>query len=285
MPQVEAQAPGGFGIPEAAALVGWSAARVRRLVRDGVLVPSRGPRGALRLSFRDLALLRRLRELGGSRVPPRRVRGALARLRESLPDAGALTQLSISAAGREVVVRDDACLWSPESGQCCFDFAPPAQHRVVDFAARDSTLYSVGEAALMADDWVRLGSDFEPDEPTRARQAYRRALALDPTHADAHVNLGCLEHEAGQLALAEAHYRAALAARPDDAVARFDLAVALEDQGRLDEARAAYEDASIRDPRCAEVHHNLARLCERQGDRAAALRHWGALRRLVLGEA
>ena len=281
MPRVEEQAPGGFGIPEAAALVGWSAARVRRLVRDGVLVPSRGPRGTLRLSFRDLALLRRLRELGGSRVPARRVRGALARLRASMPDAGALTQMTISAAGREVVVRDDSCLWSPESGQCCFDFAPPARRRVVDFAARVATP-GVAEDALAADDWVRLGCDFEPDDPARAREAYCAALALDPTHADAHVNLGCLEHEAGRLASAEAHYRAALAARPDDAVARFDLAVALEDQGRLDAAREAYEDVTSRDPRCAEAHHNLARVCERQGDRAAALRHWGALRRLVL---
>ncbi len=284
MPRVDEQAPGGVGIPEAGALVGWSPARLRRLVRDGVLVPSRGPRGALRLSFRDLALLRRLRELGGSRVPPRRVHNALARLRESQPDDGALTQLTISAAGREVVVRDDACLWSPESGQCLLDFAPPAQRRVVEFAARAPTPDAAG-AALSTDDWVRLGSDFERDVPARAREAYRAALELDPDHADAHVNLGCHEHEAGQLALAEAHDRAALAVRPDDAVARFDLAVALEDQRRLAEAREAYEAALCSDPRCAEAHHNLARLCERQGDRPAALRHWGALRRLVLDEA
>lgn len=281
MAHEQGQAAGTFGIPEVAALLGWSPARVRRLVRSGVLAPKRGPRGALRLSFRDLTLLRRLRELGGSRVPPRRVGRALARLREEHPDAESLAGVTLSASGGDVVVRDGACLWSPASGQCLFDFAPPAASRVVAFAAR--TQSAVGRA-LSAEDWVRLGSDFEESDLERARQAYRAALELDPANADAHVNLGCLEHEAGQLAAAEAHYRAALASRPGDATARFDLAVALEDQGRSGEARAAYEAVLEVDPACAEAHHNLARLFERLGDRAAALRHWGAFRRLVRGD-
>ena len=106
---------------------------------------------------------------------------------------------------------------------------------------------------------------------------------LAPAHADAHLNLGCLEHEAGQLASAEAHYRAALAARSDDATARFDLAVALEDQERADEAREAYLACLAGDPACAEAHYNLARLAERSGDRATALRHLLAYRRLTVG--
>jgi tetratricopeptide (TPR) repeat protein len=280
MPRDEGQAAGGFGIPEAAALVGWSASRVRRLVRDGVLAATREPGGELRLSFRDLALLRRLRELGAQRVAPRRVRRALLRLRDAGAEAGTLDALALSARGRELVARDGACLWSPESGQVVFDFATPSPRGVVDLAARGASARQA-RAALTAEEWVRLGGDLEESDPEGACGAYRAALELDATSFDAHVNLGCLEHEAGRLAGAEAHYRAALELRPDDVTARFDLAVVLEDQGRRAEARAAYEAVLERDASCSEALHNLARLCERQGDRAAALRHWVALRRLV----
>jgi tetratricopeptide (TPR) repeat protein len=136
-----------------------------------------------------------------------------------------------------------------------------------------------------AEAWYQLGCEIEAADPARARAAYACALSLDPAHADAHLNLGCLDHEAGRLAEAEAHYRAALAARAGDATARFDLAVALEDQQRVDEAREAYRACIADDPAHAEAHYNLARLCERAGDLAAALRHLSAYRRLVQGDA
>ena len=245
MPQEGAHAAGDFGIPEAAALVGWSANRVRRLVRDGVLTPTRGPRGSLRLSFRDVALLRQLRDLGG-----------------------------------EVLVREGARLRSAGSGQYVFDFAPLRERNVVAFVPRPAA----AGAAPSADAWVQRGCELEASDPDGAREAYRAALSADPQHADAHVNLGCLEHEAGQLAEAETHYRAALATRPDHATARFDLAVVLEDLRRDREARAEYEALLAADPACAEAHHNLARLCERLGDRLAALRHWVAFRQLERDE-
>jgi tetratricopeptide (TPR) repeat protein len=172
----------------------------------------------------------------------------------------------------------DSCGAQP--GQETFDFqrAPDARRmaRVVALPAADA-------ARERAEGWYRLGCELEPSDPERARAAYERALALAPALADAHLNLGCLEHEAGQLASAEAHYRAALAARSDDATARFDLAVALEDQGRADEAREAYLACLAGDPACTEAHYNLARLAERSGDRATALRHLLAYRRLTAG--
>ena len=42
------------------------------------------------------------------------------------------------------------------------------------------------------------------DEP-RARELYRRAIAKDPNYADAHVNLGRLLHEGGEVHAALAH--------------------------------------------------------------------------------
>ena len=49
-------------------------------------------------------------------------------------------------------------------------------------------------------------SELEAVEPDEAQDAYRRALALDPTHADAHVNLGRLLQERGRLEEAVLQY-------------------------------------------------------------------------------
>jgi tetratricopeptide (TPR) repeat protein len=123
-----------------------------------------------------------------------------------------------------------------------------------------------------------------PPTPSAPGRRYERALALAPALADAHLNLGCLEHEAGQLASAEAHYRAALAARSRTTPpARFDLAVALEIKGAPTKRARPISRVWPVIPRAAEAHYNLARLAERSGDRATALRHLLAYRRLTAG--
>ena len=195
----------------------------------------------------QLTLLEELQELRGARKSARRAR------RAPRPTARA-------GAG------DD---------QRAFDFQrePARLARVLALPISDAR-------ARDAEGWYQLGCEAEQSDPTRARDAYRRALALAPRHAEAHLNLGCLDHEAGDLAGAEAHYRAALAERPDDGTARFDLGVVLEDLERPGEARQAYLACLDADPACAEAHYNLARVCERSGDPAAALRHLMAYRRL-----
>ena len=125
-------------------------------------------------------------------------------------------------------------VWNPESGQSLFDFS-------VDEIAEKTkpiALAAVREAKakqeddLDADAWYELASDLELSDPAEARAAYENAIALDPTHVDAHVNLGRLLHEEGAPAAAEKHYRAALDVDPDHPVAAFNLGVALEDLGR-----------------------------------------------------
>ena len=125
-----------------------------------------------------------------------------------------------------------------------------------------------------------LASELEEEEPADARRAYERALELDPKHADAHVNLGCLEHEAGHLQRAELHYRAALEARAEHAVAAFNLGVVLEDRRRFAEACAAYRRALEADAQLADAHYNLARVLEHLGQEEASLRHLRTYRAL-----
>ena len=271
-----------YGVREVAQLLGVPAARLRSLARAGLVDAQRGTRGELRFGFRDLAFLRQLRDLPEGRVP-RRVRRALTRLRAALPPERDLCELGLALAAGELVVRETGRLRSPESGQFVFDFerasdpaSDPARRVIALVPAR-----SESAAGRDADAWYRLGCELEVADPARARTAYARAIELAPAHTDAHVNLGCLDHEAGRLVAAEAHYRAALASRAGDVTARFDLAVVLEDQGRAGEARDAYLACLVDDPTCAEAHYNLARLGEQAGDEEAVVRHLVAYRRLV----
>src|SRR5205823_5987843 len=116
----------------------------------------------------------------------------------------------------------------------------------------------------------QLPPGLEPgvSEPDEARGAYRRALELDPDHADAHVNLGRLLVEAGRAEEAETHFRAAVADHPGHATAWFNLGIALEARRRLNDAVKAYEQAIVADRRLADAYFNLARLYEQAGKRA-----------------
>ncbi|HME71566.1 MAG TPA: tetratricopeptide repeat protein, partial [Myxococcota bacterium] len=134
-----------------------------------------------------------------------------------------------------------------------------------------------------ADEWYELGCELEISSPDEARDAYRRAIELAPRHAEAHLNLGRLLHEAGHAAAAEAHYRLALDAKPHDGTAAFNLGVAFEDLGRDADAVAAYERALGSDPACADAHYNLGCLLEKMGRHTAALRHLKSYRRLTEG--
>jgi tetratricopeptide (TPR) repeat protein len=266
----------GYRTRDVARMLGIAESRVRSFARAGFVRTRRGRRGELRFSFGDLVLLRAASSLLAARVPSRRVRAALRSLRRQLPEGHALAGVSIAADGERVVVRQGGTLWRPESGQAVFDF------EVRDLAEKVAPLLRrpAADRPLSAEDWYQWGCDLEDGAPGQARDAYRRALALDQAHAGANLNLGRLLHQAGDAEAAERHYRRALAARPGDGVALFDLGVALEDRGRPEEALGSYRKALEAEPAMADAHHNAARLCERLGRRAEAVRHLAALRRL-----
>ena len=306
-----------FGTRHVARVLGLSPARVRAWARAGLVEPRRGRRGELRFSFQDLVLLRTARELVEAHVPPARVRRALSRLRDQLPGDRSLAAVRVEVDGERVVVRSGGARWHPESGQAIFTFGVDEVARAVtpllevedpgsgglggaaggigggapdvkDGAAGGllcaggaaAGAPEVNASAAAAATLYEWGCDLEDGAPAQARQAYLRALALDPGHYGANLNLGRLLHEDRDHVAAERLYRRALEARPRDAHAWFNLGVVLEDQGIWQEALVAYEASLASEPDGADAHHNAARLCERLGRRAQALRHLGAFRRL-----
>jgi tetratricopeptide (TPR) repeat protein len=261
--------------------LGVTPSRVRGYVRMGVLSPRRGPRGEYRFTVQDLVLLKTAKELG-DRVPQRRLRRALRRLREQLPAGRPLAGLRITALGDEVVVREGPRAWKAETGQGVLDFeVAELAAKVAPLIRRAAAADPVATREASAQEWFELACEMEPSDPGQAKGAYQRVLERDPRHADAHLNLGRLLHEAGDARAAETHYRLALAARPGDSTAAFNLGVALEDLGRGPEAIAAYCEAVSADPRAADAHYNLARLYESAGQKASAIRHLKAYRALV----
>ena len=138
-------------------------------------------------------------------------------------------------------------------------------------------------AALSIEELYELGCDLEEVDPAQSEATYADVLARAPRHVDAHINLGRLLHERGDLEGAEGHYRQALLSRPDDPTAMFNLGVALEDQDDCVEAIEAYERAIALNPQNADAHYNAARLYERGGDYGASLRHLRAYRDLTRG--
>jgi len=272
----------GYTVADVAQLLKLAPAQVRAFARDGFLSPGRGPRGDLRFSFQDLVVLRAAKDLAAARIPARRIRRTLKRLRQDLPRGRSLAELRITAEGERIVVRDGETAWNPDSGQVVIDFqVRDLATRAAPIARRTARAAQAAAADYDADGWYELGLELEAVAPQEARDAYRRALELDPHHADAHVNLGRLLQEEDLTEEAETHYRAALVESPAHATAWFDLGTALEDLRRAGDAVDAYRRAILADRRMADAHFNLARLYEKAGKKAAALRHLGIYQRLT----
>jgi tetratricopeptide (TPR) repeat protein len=271
----------GYTTQDVARMIGVSAGRLRAYLRAGVLSPEKGTRGELRFSFQDLLLLRKAEGLVSQRISPHRVRRALKKLRERLSDAQPLTGVSLGTDGPQVVVHERGARWQVESGQVLLAFDKQADAggdtplvALPTKPASERTAAAGGNVVPpTVEEIYELACDLDEADPERAESSYRQVIAQAPQHADAHINLGRILHERGDLAGAQEHYRHALATRPNDPTASFNLGVALEDGGHHADALEAYRRAIAADERNADAHYNAARLYDLLGDYAAALRH------------
>jgi tetratricopeptide (TPR) repeat protein len=270
-----------FSTHEVAKILGLSDSKIRSCARAGLLAPTRGRGGRLLWTFPDLLLLKTTRGLLDAGVPARRIRRMITSLRRQLPGDRALSSVTVYADGRRVVAWDGAARWQPDSGQFLFNFeAQGVAEHAVPSLPRSAPSAAPEPPARTAAEWFDLGCELEAASPNEARHAYEQALALDASLADAHVNLGRLQHQAGEAAPAESHYRAAIRLAPRDAIAYFNLAGLLEETARARDAVASYHQALAADPDFADAHYNLGLLLDSLGRRAAAMTHLRAARRL-----
>jgi tetratricopeptide (TPR) repeat protein len=253
----------------------------RGLIRAGFVKAARGPRRAYRLSFQDLIVLRTARALIDARVPPKRIRRSLERLRRELPASVPLSGLAISAVGDRVVVRDGETRWQADSGQYLLGLDVTLEDGVLQMVEHKAAEPAAPLPPEITRDWFAEGLTLENTDPNGAVAAYRQAADENPHNAAAWINLGRLLHVLGRTAEAEEVYRDALGRAGPDPLLLFNQAVLLEDVGRTAAALDAYQAALAGDPDLADCHYNLARLYESLGKQQHAIRHLGEYRRLV----
>ena len=261
-----------YGVRDVEKLLNLPRSTIQSLVRAGFVSPARGPRKTYLFSFQDLIVLRTAQALAAANVPARRITKALEELRRQLPETVPLSGLSICAVADRVVVKEGGSRWQADSGQYLL---------ALDVDPAGGSLAVIERRSPGADEWFERALALEGDDAEAAREAYERAIAADPAHLSAHVNLGLLLHERGRFAEAESAYRRALPTCGGDPVLHYNLGVLLEDMDRKDEALAAYEQALRGNPQFADCHYNLALLCEDLDKPAKAIRHMAQYRRLV----
>ena len=106
-----------------------------------------------------------------------------------------------------------------------------------------------------------------------AMEMYHQSLAINPSNAEAHVNIGNALLQLGQLAGAREQYQEAAHLRPGFAEAHHNLGVVLSRLGQRQEAKEQWEQAVRIDPNYADAHVNLGTTLAQMGDTEGAIRH------------
>ncbi len=286
-----------YSLAEVARICRVPASRLRRWERMALLRadPERGAAGPF--EFRDLVAVRRLRGLLERGVPLRQIHRGVQAVRARHPELDRpVAALDVWVAGVPRVVLRAAGVLAETDGQLVLDFADSdARARIAALergdraregapgasAARSGPelLWSSAQASGVeesASDLFEVGCRLDSDPKTfaEATEAYQRALAIDPDHADSHCNLGSIYYNQGRRGPARACFERALEADRCHVEANLNLATMLEEEEQNQLALRHYKRALETDPFYADAHVSAALLYEKLGLRRAAREHW-----------
>jgi tetratricopeptide (TPR) repeat protein len=263
-----------YSVRDAAKLFSLSPSRLRYWERSGFLARSVEAGGQRYYSFEDLIGIRAAKELLDEGVALQAVRRSIEALRTSLPrNARPLSSLRIVAEGQSLLVRDDRGNYEPATGQLRLDFeVSDLRDDVVRVLRRGAKQNDFAAAYQHYLEGCRF--DEKDGNAERAEAAYRRALELDPSLANALTNLGNLMYRRGRAEEAENFYVRALQIDPEQPEAFYNLGFLLYDRGDAPAAVLNFRRALRSDPAFADAHFNLAMALSDLGKQEEARQHW-----------
>jgi tetratricopeptide (TPR) repeat protein len=254
---------------------------IRKWHKRGLIRPAREVGRLPYFDFSEVAVARQLAELVAGGMKTSDVEKRLADWQRNLPHVERpLSQLSLIAAGKHLLVRRDIGLVEP-NGQLYFDFAETSpfaaandeftsneqpsslQIGTIDAATPPEVLAEMaaemedlGELAAAADLYraIMAANGPQPEvcfalaellyqqgDLTAARERYAMSVELDENYVEARANLGCVLAELGDSELAIAAFQGALRFHPDYADVYFHLARTLTEIGRVSEAHPIWQ--------------------------------------------
>ncbi len=98
-----------------------------------------------------------------------------------------------------------------------------------------------------------------------AEAEFRKAIAVDPKNAEFHNVLGTILAQMDRGEEAETELRKAIALDPRKATSHLNLGIVLKEKGQLKQAEVEYRQASALDPRNASPHFQLGQLLQQLG--------------------
>lgn len=280
----EDSAPGAaYSIRDVSRLFDMPESRLRYWSQTGFIQPSIRVKGRTWYSFRDLIGLKVARELLAAGLSLQKVRRSLDALRVKLPEVDQpLSRLRIRCDHDRVLVEDSERSYEAGTGQGVLDFRVQSLHQQAAQVVAMPRQDDAGEADRSAYEWFTLALAYErgwdgqdPDDACflDARQAYDRALDLDPEFSAAYTNLGALLAAVGDLDGARDHFDQALRCDPDQPEAQSNLAALALRLGDADTAIAGYRQLLRAVPDHLEAHYGLARALLAVGGKGQALAH------------
>jgi len=250
---------------EVARLFGMKEGRLRYWDRTGFIAPTARVGRRRLYSFQDLISIRAAHGLIEQGVPSRQVRISVEALRRALPRVvRPLSELRVVADGRSLVVQDQDGAFEPVTGQLVLDFRVDALRDDVVRLLRQPRSQEQRRAAY---EYYLRGCRLDEDASCydEAEAAYREAIRLDPSFANALTNLGNLRYRRGDLESAEALYRQALSLDAEQPEAHYNIGFLRFEEALFDDAIASFRQAVELDPSFADAHFNLALAIEEVG--------------------
>ena len=105
----------------------------------------------------------------------------------------------------------------------------------------------------------------------QAIKSFQKALMVDPTVAELHLNVGMLLDQLGEKKEAILSYRKAVRLKPELTDAHYNLGIVLQSEGELEGAAESYRSAIKNEAGFFEAHTNLGTILQAQGDLAGAV--------------